>query len=79
MGGRRDGRRDTGEKEADRMAAMRNREGRGTSGANLHQSPGLTDDGVLQAVQDEAVDLLQDPHWGLSNLPHQGIGPVHCG
>lgn len=51
----------------------------GTQGTNLHQSPGLTDDGVLQAVQDEAVNLLQDSHWGLPNLLHQGIGSVHCG
>lgn len=51
----------------------------GTQGTNLHQSPGLADDCVLQAVQDEAVDLLQDSHRGLPDLPHQGIGSVHCG
>lgn len=48
-------------------------------GTNLHQSPGLADDCVLQAVQDEAIDLLQDSHRGLPDLPHQGIGSVHCG
>lgn len=46
--------------------------------AHLHQPPGLTDDRVLQAIQDKAVDLLQDPDRGLSNLLHQGVGPIHC-
>lgn len=46
--------------------------------AHLHQPPGLTDDRILQAIQDKAVDLLQDPDRRLSNLLHQGVGPIHC-
>lgn len=44
---------------------------------HLHQPPGLADDGILEAIQDKAIHLLQDSDWGLSNLPHQGVGSVH--
>lgn len=45
---------------------------------HLHKPPGLTDDGILEAIQGKAIDLLHDSHWGLSNLLHQGVGSVHC-
>lgn len=46
---------------------------------HLHKPPGLSDDRILEAVQGEAVNLPQEPDWGLSDSPHQGIGPVHGG
>lgn len=45
---------------------------------HLHEPPGLTDDGVLEAIQGKAINLLHDSDWGLPNLPHQGVGSVHC-
>lgn len=45
---------------------------------HLHQPPGLADDCILQAIQGEAINFLQDPDRGLSDLLHQGMGPVHC-
>lgn len=45
---------------------------------HLHEPPGLADDRVLEAIQSEAVDLLQNPDRGLSDLLHQGMGSVHC-
>lgn len=48
-------------------------------GTNLHQPPGLADDRVLQAVQDEAIDLPQESHGGLSDLLHEDMGSVYRG
>lgn len=45
---------------------------------HLHEPPGLTDDGILKAIQGKAFNLLHDSDWGLSNLLHQGVGSVHC-
>jgi hypothetical protein len=70
-----------GRREGSRERKMKEggKNGREQRRTHLHQPPGLTDDGVLQAVQDEAVYLPQDSHWGLSDLPQQCVGSVHGG
>ena len=43
---------------------------------HLHQPPRLHDEGVLQPVDDEAVDLLLCSDGRLPQLPHESSGPL---
>lgn len=45
--------------------------------AGLDQTPCLVQDGILDAVEGEALDLPRQRNWFLANLLHQGTGLLH--
>ena len=43
----------------------------------LHKSPCLHDEGVLEPVHDEPVDLFLGHDWSLTQILHRGHSAVH--